>query len=69
MFKIGDHAIATTAIVRQDGESKVNKGERVKITSVFHGEKYTIVSIEPCSGASPMIDICCNHDGPLQPSS
>lgn len=65
-FKRGDTAIATKEISRRDNRSTVHVGERVKITSVYEGEKYQIVSIEPFSGKMPMNDVCCDMDGPLK---
>lgn len=65
-FEVGDDAIVTKEIRRADWRSKVCPGERVKITNVWHGENYTVVSINPYSGALPMCDICCNQDGPLR---
>ena len=69
MFNVGDTATVTKTITRKDRRSTVNIGERVKITRVFRGKEYTIVSIEPYSGAPPMIDICCDHTGPLKRSA
>jgi len=68
LFTCGDDAIVTHQIRRKDGRSTVNPGERVKITSVFQGNNYTVVSIEPYSGTLPMIDICCDLKGPLRPT-
>ena len=66
MFKVGDNALVTEKIVRIDGRSQVLPGERVKITDVFHGEKYIVVNIKPYSGALPIRDVCCGSNGPLK---
>jgi hypothetical protein len=68
MFEVGDYAIATKEIRRVDNRSVVHIGERVKITDVFNGKNSTIVSIQPCKGGLGMIDICCDHTGPLKRS-
>jgi len=66
MFNTGDNAIVTQKITRRDNRSILYPGERVKITSVYQGEKYTIVNITPYSCKLPMVDVCCDHTGPLK---
>lgn len=66
MFNVGDDAIVTKTITRKDRMSIVRPGERVKITRVYLAEEYAIVDIEPYNGMLPMIDICCDKDGPLR---
>lgn len=65
-FLVGDTAVATKTIRRRDGRSVIRVGERVKITHVYEGEEYQIVSIEPFSGKLPMKDVCCDIGGPLK---
>lgn len=66
MFKVGDSALCTQMIKRLDGRSIVQPGERVKITGVYQGKNFTIVDIQPYSGAMPIRDICCDASGPLK---
>jgi len=65
-FEVGRNAIVTHEITRKDGKNTVMPGERVKITSVYHGDNYTIVNIQPYSNDLPIRDICCDEKGPLR---